>query len=98
MNPKPDRAACFPDCKIAVASGAERIPALEVNLLVLWAEYAERSGYDVDGLVVETVNWAHRLRKTPEGWVVELGAFPGLPRVHLGEGFFDQQIKNQSSV
>ena len=46
----------------------KHIPELQKGLLVLWAEHAERIGYDPSGVVFETPfgNW--QLIRTMGGW------------------------------
>lgn len=50
----------------------EQIPELQSNLLILWAEHAERAGHDPNGLVVETPMGALKIVRSTGGWNLEL--------------------------
>lgn len=62
----------FDNLNIAVFDGkGEQIPELQHSLISLWADHAERKGYDAEGLVVKTPRGNWRLFKTEGGWNYE---------------------------
>jgi hypothetical protein len=45
-----------------------QVPALNVNLIALWAEHAVKNGYDPENLVIETSRGNWHVLKTDDGW------------------------------
>lgn len=39
---------------IAIDSGGQQVPELQISVVELWADYAQHRGYDVDGCEVRT--------------------------------------------
>jgi hypothetical protein len=46
----------------------QQIPDLQMPLLLMWAEVAEKRGYQVDGLVIECRGDSVRLVKNGQQW------------------------------
>jgi len=71
---------CFPNLSMACCDEAgQQIPALQENLLILWAQYAERRGFDPEGLVIHTISQSLRLvRNHDRSWNLEHA--PDAPR------------------
>lgn len=55
--------ACFD----ALGDAGEQIPELQKSLPTLFAEHAERCGYDANGVVIETTTGKWRLFRTDDG-------------------------------
>lgn len=51
----------------AFNKAGKQIPILQKNLLCLWAEHAEREGFNPDGVVVETPRGNWRLFRRKNG-------------------------------
>jgi hypothetical protein len=70
-----NRLKCFVFLNLQIAvfdRQGNQVSALQTGLMTLWAEYAERQGYDPDGASIEVaagVRW--RIRKTEIGWRCE---------------------------
>lgn len=57
----------------AIDEQGQQIPELQRPLLCLLAEHAEKCGYDLDGVAVETVDAVWRIFLTEEGqWNQEI--------------------------
>lgn len=52
IKPTPALVLVFPNGNIATCSGTEQIPELQKSVAELWAEHAERLGYDPDGTTI----------------------------------------------
>lgn len=55
--------ACFD----AHGPAGEQIPELQISLATLWAEHAERCGYDANGVTMETHGGNWRLIRMENG-------------------------------
>lgn len=44
-----------------------QIPEIQRNLVSLWAEHAEKNGYNVHGVVVETFSGKWKIFRTSDG-------------------------------
>ena len=65
------QAFLFPNGNLAVFNNQqEQVPTLQKNLLILWAEYAEREGFDPTGV---SINGWQIIRTTDGTWNVREG-------------------------
>lgn len=59
----------FPNFNVAAFDGnGQQVPECQQSLITLWAEHAERNGYDVEGQIVKTPGDEWELYKTEYGW------------------------------
>lgn len=71
---KPTSILVFDNLNIAVCDeNGQQIPELQKSAVTLLAEHAERCGYDLDGVVLETPTHHWRIFRTEDGrWNREL--------------------------
>jgi hypothetical protein len=63
----------FPNLAVAaVDEKGEQIPELQASVPQLLAEAAQRHGYDLDGVTIETGFHRWRMRRTKDGWRREI--------------------------
>lgn len=59
----------------AFSRDGDQVPTLQKNLLIMWAEMAEKEGFDVAGQFVETAHGNWRIMKTEDGFHLEASQF-----------------------